>query len=107
MMLRSLNQVSAGLSLAYPLICCLRLDRLHHGVLWAVLYLILAAPSARAQAPTITTQPESQIVRDGATATFSVPAEGELPLTYQWQFNGAALSSATNSSLILTNVQPP
>src|SRR5229473_2748645 len=40
-------------------------------------------------APTITTQPASQTVTAGQTATFSVVAAGTAPLSYQWQKNGA------------------
>src|SRR6266403_1067958 len=35
--------------------------------------------------PSITTQPASQTVTEGQTATFSVTASGAAPLTYQWQ----------------------
>ena len=56
--------------------------------------------------PSITTQPQNQTVLVGSTATFSTVASGSLPLTYQWFFNGTtSLTSATNSSLALTNVQ--
>ncbi len=56
--------------------------------------------------PAITTQPQSQTVVTGAIVTFSVVASGSQPLIYQWQFNGTNISSATTSSLILSNVQP-
>jgi immunoglobulin I-set domain protein len=46
-------------------------------------------------APTITTQPSNQTVTAGQTATFSVVAAGTAPLTYQWQKNAAAITSAT------------
>lgn len=36
-------------------------------------------------APTITTQPTSQTVTEGGTATFAVVASGTEPLSYQWQ----------------------
>jgi len=36
--------------------------------------------------PAITTQPVSQTVADGSTATFSVAATGTPTLTYQWQY---------------------
>jgi len=49
-------------------------------------------------APTIATQPQSQTVAAGSTATFSVMASGTAPLSYQWSKNGAAISGATNSS---------
>jgi phosphoesterase family protein/putative Ig domain-containing protein/carboxypeptidase family protein/Ig-like domain-containing protein len=51
-----------------------------------------------ATAPTITTQPASQTVTAGQTATFSVAATGTAPLSYQWSKNGAAISGATSSS---------
>ena len=40
------------------------------------------------QAPSITSQPMSQSVNLGQTATFSVAATGAAPLTYQWTENG-------------------
>ena len=46
-------------------------------------------------APAITSQPVSQTVNAGQTATFSVAATGTAPLTYQWSKNGAAVSGAT------------
>jgi hypothetical protein len=49
-------------------------------------------------APSITTQPLSQTIIAGQTATFSVTAAGTAPLSYQWQKNGAAMSGATSSS---------
>ncbi len=56
---------------------------------------------------TIQTQPQSQTVFAGRNATFTVSATGTGTLTYQWQFNGNPIPGATNSVLILTNVQPP
>ncbi len=55
--------------------------------------------------PTITTQPASQTVNPGASATFSVVAGGATPLTYQWRFNAANISGATSSSYTKSNVQ--
>jgi hypothetical protein len=49
-------------------------------------------------APTITTQPASQTVTAGQTATFSVAASGTAPLSYQWQKNGSNISGATSAS---------
>ncbi len=48
--------------------------------------------------PSITTQPSSQTVTLGATATFSVVASGTGTLTYQWSKNGGAISGATSAS---------
>ena len=53
-----------------------------------------AAPAV----PTITTQPKSESVAVGATATFSVVAGGTGPFTYQWSKNGSAISGATSAS---------
>ena len=54
--------------------------------------------SAAGVPPSITTQPVSQTVTAGQTATFSVAATGSAPLTYQWQKNGAAISGANSAS---------
>ena len=48
--------------------------------------------------PSITTQPASQTVTAGQTATFSVVAAGTAPLTYQWLKNNANISGATSAS---------
>ncbi len=52
----------------------------------------------RVLAPSITTQPASQTVTAGQTATFTVVASGTAPLSYQWQKNGANIAGATSSS---------
>jgi len=49
-------------------------------------------------APTITTQPASQTVTAGQTATFTVVAAGTAPLSYQWQQNGVNIAGATAAS---------
>ena len=49
-------------------------------------------------APSITTQPSSQTVTAGQTASFNVVATGSAPLSYQWQKNGASIAGATSSS---------
>ena len=41
----------------------------------------------------------------GGRTLFRAMAGGALPLTYQWEFNGADLAGATNSWLWLTNLQ--
>jgi hypothetical protein len=48
--------------------------------------------------PTILTQPVSQSVTIGQTATFSVSATGTNPITYQWKKNGTNISGATSTS---------
>ena len=54
--------------------------------------------------PYITSQPQSQLGYWGQNASFSVGAL-PLPLNYQWQSNGVAITGATNQTLTLTNLQ--
>ena len=56
-------------------------------------------------APVITTQPASQSVGAGSTATFTVAATGTAPLAYQWKKDGTAINGATASTLTLADVQ--
>jgi len=56
------------------------------------------AATTSGTAPTITTQPASQSVTVGQTATFSVVATGTPAPTYQWTKNGTNISGATSSS---------
>jgi len=60
---------------------------------------------ASSPSPFIVIQPANQQVAQGASATFSVVAGGAAPLAYQWLFNNANISEATNSSYIVTNAQ--
>ncbi len=55
--------------------------------------------------PSIATQPASQVVVAGDTATFTVTAGGTPPWNYQWSFNATNLDGATNAALIITNAQ--
>jgi hypothetical protein len=48
--------------------------------------------------PSITTQPVSQTVIVGQTATFLAVASGEAPITYQWQKNGTPINGATSTT---------
>jgi phosphatidylinositol-3-phosphatase len=54
--------------------------------------------NAPAVAPSITTQPASQNVTAGQTASFSVLASGTAPLSYQWKRAGVAIAGAVASS---------
>jgi hypothetical protein len=54
--------------------------------------------NAAAVAPTITTQPASQTVTAGQTASFTVVATGTAPLSYQWQRSGVNIAGATAAS---------
>jgi hypothetical protein len=51
----------------------------------------------------ITTPPSNQTVVAGTSATFSATVTGTTPIAYQWQFDGANISGATNMSLTVTN----
>ena len=55
--------------------------------------------------PGITVQPQSQTIGQNNAITLSVIATGTAPLGYQWLFNGATVSTATNSSYTLSSVQ--
>jgi hypothetical protein len=55
--------------------------------------------------PVIVTQPVNQAVNVGGTTTFSVTANGSLPLSYQWYFGSNGLAGATAATLTLANVQ--
>jgi alpha-tubulin suppressor-like RCC1 family protein len=56
--------------------------------------------------PTLTTTPlQSRSTFPGGTATFSLIVQANIPVSYQWQFNGTNLPGATSNSLTLTNVQ--
>ena len=56
-------------------------------------------------APWIISQPQSQTVKAGSSATFSVIAGGKAPLTYQWFFDDKPISTATNYTYSIARVQ--
>jgi hypothetical protein len=60
----------------------------------------LTVTSSTAGAPAIMTQPASQTVVSGKSATFKVSASGASPMNYQWKKNGLAINGATSSSYI-------
>jgi uncharacterized delta-60 repeat protein len=57
-------------------------------------------------APQIVEQPVSLQVIAGSAAEFSVMVTGSEPLSFQWLRGGAAITGATNSTLLISNVQP-
>ncbi|MBI2496797.1 MAG: immunoglobulin domain-containing protein, partial [Opitutae bacterium] len=65
---------------------------------------VQAAPPA-STAPSITTQPTSQTVTAGGSASFTVAASGNPAPTYQWQKGGVNIAGATSTTLTLSNVQ--
>jgi autotransporter-associated beta strand protein len=50
-------------------------------------------------------QPSTMMIPTGGTATFSVSATAQLPISYQWRFNGSVIASATNSSYAVSSAQ--
>ena len=56
--------------------------------------------------PSISSQPQNQIVSQSSNATFNVTAAGSTPFSYQWLFNSTNLAGATASSYTRTNAQP-
>jgi pectate lyase len=56
-------------------------------------------------APSFTSEPASQVVLTGGTASFAAAAVGTPTILYQWNKNGLPVSGATSSNLTLTNVQ--
>ncbi len=57
--------------------------------------------------PSITNQPQDQIVGAYTTASFNVGATGTTPLYYQWLSDGSILPGATGSALTFPSVTPP
>jgi Leucine-rich repeat (LRR) protein len=64
-----------------------------------------AGAAGKCKGASIAAQPQSQTVVAGTNALLTVTATGYGTLGYQWRFNGTNISSATSSSLTLTNVQ--
>lgn len=60
-------------------------------------------PPVQATAPSITAAPAALTVDDGATATFSVTAQGSGTLNYQWSRNGTPIAGATSATLTLAD----
>lgn len=57
-----------------------------------------------ASPPSIGAHPQDQTVPLDATAVFTVAASGTAPLSYQWSFNGSALTGPHGSSLTIQPV---
>jgi alpha-tubulin suppressor-like RCC1 family protein len=55
--------------------------------------------------PCILTHPMSKAANIGDDIQFSVVAIGQLPFSYQWQFNGVDIPGATKDTLSLASVQ--
>ena len=66
--------------------------------------------SSQGQSPVITVHPQDVTTCAGSNATFSVEVTGTPPINFIWHWNGVpvfsgVVSSQTNSTLTLTNVQ--
>ena len=61
--------------------------------------------STASLAPTISVHPVARTVTVGSPATFSVQANGQPPLNYQWQRNRINIAGATSSSYTLASAQ--
>jgi subtilase family serine protease len=59
------------------------------------------------QPPAITLPPTNQTIQCGSNASFSVAATGTAPLSYRWSLDNVGITTATNTSLLLTNVHLP
>jgi hypothetical protein len=64
----------------------------------ATLTVSAGSTTVNPNAPLIVTQPASQTVTVGQTATFSVTATGTAPFTYQWYKGGVVVAGATSST---------
>ncbi|MDE3068684.1 MAG: hypothetical protein KGJ60_14200 [Verrucomicrobiota bacterium] len=53
---------------------------------------------------TIQTQPQSENVAPGSSASFSVDAAASQPISYQWYFNGMPIPGQTAQTLLLSDV---
>ncbi len=53
----------------------------------------------------IANQPQDTMVNPGSTATLSVTARGEAPVSYQWMKDGVDLLGETNAKLLRTDAQ--
>jgi hypothetical protein len=53
----------------------------------------------------ITQQPNGVSVKVGDVATFAVVAQGDDPLSYQWQRNGLDVKDATSATLTVNDVK--
>ena len=63
-----------------------------------------AGKCAGSTPPFILVQPQGQVGYWGRSVTFTVQATGDPVLDYQWYKDGFAITWATNSSLVLTNL---
>jgi hypothetical protein len=75
------------------------------GTGWYIDTVVVITYACCADGPSITVQPEGELVPVGSNATFNVSASGTAPLYYQWLFNGTNLAGANATNLTEFNVQ--
>jgi len=56
--------------------------------------------------PVINTQPQSRAVNEGQSVSFTVGAEGALPLHFQWRKDGGDLEDQTNATYAIASAVP-
>jgi Concanavalin A-like lectin/glucanases superfamily/Immunoglobulin domain len=54
----------------------------------------------------VVTPPQSQTVAQGTNLNLAINVQGPAPINYQWQLNGTNITGATNSTLVVSNIQP-
>ncbi len=59
---------------------------------------------AKHDPPVVTQQPQGVAVCDAGSVEFSVEATGVAPLAYQWRLEGIAIPGATDSTLVIEDV---
>ncbi|HWQ92223.1 MAG TPA: DUF4623 domain-containing protein, partial [Clostridia bacterium] len=73
---------------------------------WAISSEAVLSVSANPTPPWITVEPAGQAAAAGQPVTFSFTANGQLPFSCQWQFNGTPIPGATNPVLNLPQATP-
>ena len=62
-------------------------------------------PSLALAQPVITIQPANRFLNASGSVGFNIGVTGVAPFTYQWLFDGLAITGATNRSLLVTNAR--